>query len=357
MHTRPSRVYAIRAPYRRASESEYDAVAVNRTEAMNAPTSCVPRSPTRGLMLRTGNRTIPLIAKCEFYGPTGSHKDRESRALVREAKMRGKAGVCCASTGNLARSLSYFARLAGIDCHVWLNPGSCSPATRVWLETTGCVCHDADGPLNALYEASNRYASAHRLLNGNPGQSRLKLDANAEIVEELLTQHPRITEVFTAINNGTHALGLVQGIRRSGKDIVVNAAHTQAPLCSSIAGFLRKEDPDALLAAVRDGRLILHKTAQSEILEAGRMMVDAGYHVEPAVWAAVAAAVRSNRLGPGCALILTGAATNKLDEYLAVIGASEVDARAGAATAKITRPASFRSGADEIQRARRPEQR
>ena len=57
-----------------------------------------------------------LWAKCEMQNPTGSFKDRGSVIEIAKALELGKSGVVCASTGNMAASLSAYAARAGFRC-------------------------------------------------------------------------------------------------------------------------------------------------------------------------------------------------------------------------------------------------
>ena len=59
--------------------------------------------------------------KLEILNPTGSHKDRESLALLKEAKRKKIKHIGCASTGNLAISLSFFSKIYKIKSHIWLR--------------------------------------------------------------------------------------------------------------------------------------------------------------------------------------------------------------------------------------------
>ena len=59
--------------------------------------------------------------KLEILNPTGSHKDRESLKLIKEAKKKNFKSIGCASTGNLAISLSFFAKIYKIKSIIWLQ--------------------------------------------------------------------------------------------------------------------------------------------------------------------------------------------------------------------------------------------
>ena len=74
------------------------------------------------------NRNTPLIfskkisrhfgkniwLKLEIYNSTGCHKDRECELMVSDAKKKGYSTVGCASTGNLAISLAFYAKKNGL---------------------------------------------------------------------------------------------------------------------------------------------------------------------------------------------------------------------------------------------------
>lgn len=62
--------------------------------------------------------TCEVWAKCESQNPTGSFKDRGSVIEVTKAKELGKAGIVCASTGNMAASLAAYAARYTLKCIV-----------------------------------------------------------------------------------------------------------------------------------------------------------------------------------------------------------------------------------------------
>jgi len=59
-----------------------------------------------------------LWAKCESQNPTGSFKDRGSVIEIAKALELEKKGVVCASTGNMAASLSAYAARFNLECKV-----------------------------------------------------------------------------------------------------------------------------------------------------------------------------------------------------------------------------------------------
>ncbi|PIX68946.1 threonine synthase, partial [Candidatus Roizmanbacteria bacterium CG_4_10_14_3_um_filter_39_13] len=59
-----------------------------------------------------------LWAKAEYQNPTGSFKDRGSVFEIAAAIKQRKKGVVCASTGNMAASLSAYAARSNLACFV-----------------------------------------------------------------------------------------------------------------------------------------------------------------------------------------------------------------------------------------------
>ncbi len=65
-----------------------------------------------------------LYVKYEGANPTGAFKDRGTMVEITKALEMGKKAVCCASTGNMAASVSAFASKAGLPCYVIVPEGT-----------------------------------------------------------------------------------------------------------------------------------------------------------------------------------------------------------------------------------------
>ena len=72
---------------------------------------------------------IDLYFKLESQNPTGSFKDRGSALELSVAKEMNVAGICVASTGNMAASCACYAASAGIPCYVFIPEGT--PASKL----------------------------------------------------------------------------------------------------------------------------------------------------------------------------------------------------------------------------------
>ncbi|MFH1188176.1 MAG: pyridoxal-phosphate dependent enzyme, partial [bacterium] len=65
-----------------------------------------------------------LFIKVEGANPTGVFKDRGSLVELTKAKELNAKAVCCASTGNMAASVSAYAAAAGLPCYVLIPEGT-----------------------------------------------------------------------------------------------------------------------------------------------------------------------------------------------------------------------------------------
>ncbi len=65
-----------------------------------------------------------LYIKYEGANPTGAFKDRGTMVEITKALEMGKKAVCCASTGNMAASVSAYASKAKLPCYVIVPEGT-----------------------------------------------------------------------------------------------------------------------------------------------------------------------------------------------------------------------------------------
>jgi threonine synthase len=209
---------------------------------------------------------VEVWLKLECANPTGSHKDRESALLIRACTALGHSKVGCASTGNLAISLSYYAKLAGIECHVWVSPHTSRPELDRWLRTFGAIVHSCEGKLTELYKVSNAMMERSGTFNGNPGVSDAKLEGNRQIGREITAARPRFDWIICPINNGSHFIGVAQGV--SGTHARMVGVYSYSVAAHSIQGFHAAEGLERIHQAVtQSGGCLIEAT--DEDLENG----------------------------------------------------------------------------------------
>jgi len=186
--------------------------------------------------------------KVEIWNPTGSHKDRESLKIMEECKRRGIHNIGCASTGNFAVSLAYYAKMSGLKCHVWLSSERVKPAVLNFLHAFSAEIETLDVDLDKLYARSAEEMKRLNVYNVNPGRCPAKIAGNVEIGQEIIEQLKGVNAVVCCVNNGTHLLGIAEGIRGSGAHIIGVYSHSR--FASSVRGFNQAEGSDKIQEAV-----------------------------------------------------------------------------------------------------------
>jgi cysteine synthase A len=95
--------------------------------ALDSVTEAIGRTPLVGLRRVTSGVRPPVYLKLEWYGPTGSLKDRIYLHMFNEAERRGTLGpgmhVLECSTGNAGTACAFVAAVKGYPCTVVMPEG------------------------------------------------------------------------------------------------------------------------------------------------------------------------------------------------------------------------------------------
>lgn len=173
--------------------------------------------------------------KLEILNPTGSHKDRESFRMIKDAKKKGFRSIGCASTGNLALSLAFFSRINKIKCNIWLLKKNADINFIDLLKNLGAKINLSKSKnLKKLYDESNIIMKKRKIFNANPNNSLSKIRANTDIIHEIHKQAKEIDTFATCVNNGSHFLGINNGLKKKDKLIGV---FSRSKLAKSINTF------------------------------------------------------------------------------------------------------------------------
>jgi threonine synthase len=256
-----------------------------------------------------------LYLKHEGHNPTGSFKDRGMTVGMTQAQRVGARAVACASTGNTAASLAAYAAQAGIPALVLVPAGRIAlgklAQTLAYGARTLSVRGDFDTCLRLLDEASQSLG-VYLLNSINP----FRLEGQKTIVLELLQQLQwKVPDwiVLPAGNLGNLSAfgkalteardwGLIDRLPR----LAAVQAEGAAPFArgfaegfrtrhrvkaETIATAIRIGDPaswDRGAAAIRQTDGVVLAVPDQEILEAKRVIDQAGVGCEPASAASVA---------------------------------------------------------------------
>ena len=287
-----------------------------------------------------------LLLKNETQNPTWSFKDRGSLACIFMAREMEEKATATISTGNMGHSIAAYAARAGIKALVFVP--EFAPKEKLMAMTMhGATVFKVQAPDYALMKKTVLGLAKEfnlRIVSGN-GPIRAegyKLTA-FEMHEQLRGEVPDYLAVPTSACG--HIRGLFKGYRelraaglinRLPRMIVVQAANN-SPIVTAIKRGLKQVVPFSNFHTVAEaittgnpmgGDEIIAKAAQygwladdvteAEILEAQRVLAQAGYFVEPAT-ATTLYAVRklraAGRIAPGATvvLMLTGAGLKDLD--------------------------------------------
>lgn len=256
-----------------------------------------------------------LMVKHEGMNPTGSFKDRGMTVAMSQAKRAGARAVACASTGNTSASLAAYAALAGLRGLVLIPAGKISMGklaqTMAHGATTLAVRGDFDDCLALLREASDALG-VYVVNSVNP----FRLAGQRTIVFEMLQQlewdapdwivlpagNLGNTSAFGAALEVAHGIGLITRIPR----LAAIQASGAAPFAKAFADGFRSHltvHPETIATAIRIGAPaswdraikairatngVVAAVTDEEILEAKKVVDEAGVGCEPASAASVA---------------------------------------------------------------------
>lgn len=256
-----------------------------------------------------------LLIKHEGMNPTGSFKDRGMTVAMTQARRAGARAVACASTGNTSASLAAYAALAGLKGLVLVPAGKISTGklaqTMAHGATTLAVRGDFDDCLRVLREAS--LALGVYVVNSvNPfrlaGQRTIvyemleQLDWNAPDWIVLPAGNLGNTSAFGAALVEAHRIGLISKIPR----LAAIQASGAAPFAQAfddgfkshptvhpetIATAIRIGAPaswDRAIKAIRATDGMVLAVSDEEILQAKKVVDEAGVGCEPASAASIA---------------------------------------------------------------------
>jgi len=230
---------------------------------------------------------VDVYGKIETVNPTGSHKDRESLQVISEVRKCGYRGVGCASTGNAAISLAAYSYMNGVPCHIYVSE-RISRERLALIKTFLPVIKRVKGGYAEAIELSNEEMEKSGIYNANPGKCQAKIVGNSFIGKEIAGEI-KPDFVICPTNNGTHLIGVWEGLKETGlKPRMVAAVAEETKIADSIHGFHKLEEPK-LSAALRESNGPIIKVTDHEIGEATALLLKEGIIAEPASAASVAA--------------------------------------------------------------------
>lgn len=266
-----------------------------------------------------------LWAKCEYQNPTGSFKDRGSVVEILEALRLKKKGVVCASTGNMAASLSAFAAKVSIACIV-VVPKNTPVGKLQQALAAGAKLVQVDGSYDACVGKAEEIAKKKNYLLC--GDYEIRRIGQATIGEELAKSDIEIDGFVCPVGNGTVGSAIARGfatykkypkfigVQGRGADPLTIAFNTFfSPILpiknpTTVASAMNVGNPldgELTLAWVRKTNGEMLSVTDEEILAAQKLLATTeGLYVETAAAATIAGLKKLKNKKQNLVVILTG---------------------------------------------------
>jgi threonine synthase len=185
------------------------------------PNSNYYRYEVGGTKLIGAHNSENLTLKLEIENPTRSFKDRGSVVEIAKAKEYGYGKVVCASTGNMAYSIAYYAKLAGITSKIYVSKNANRDKIAEIRST-----HDADivrvnGDFTKAQARAEAYARRNRVFL--TGDYCYRKEGQKTVAYEIIHALPETTHIIVPVGNATlftaifKALKEMQAIRKMTK--------------------------------------------------------------------------------------------------------------------------------------------
>lgn len=149
-----------------------------------------------------------LWAKCEFLNPTGSFKDRGSVVEISKAVELGKNGIVCASTGNMAASLSAYAAKTNLECIV-VVPAKTPESKLQQALVCGAKLKKVKGSYDECVSVAEKIAKDKDYFLC--GDYVIRREGQKTIGWELAQSKVNIDSIVVPVGNGTLGVAVMKG--------------------------------------------------------------------------------------------------------------------------------------------------
>ncbi len=160
--------------------------------------------------------------KLETENPSHSFKDRGSVIEVGKAYEYGFGSIVCASTGNMAYSVAYYAKLYGIKAKIFISDNASIDKVRDIRDT-----HDADitrvnGDFNKAQKLAERYSAKHNAFLA--GDYCYRKEGQKTIAYEILLSMRNVNSIIVPVGNATLLTGMFKAIEELKADRRISEA-------------------------------------------------------------------------------------------------------------------------------------
>jgi threonine synthase len=164
-------------------------------------------------LIKSSSKNIFL--KLEIENPTKSFKDRGSIVEVSKAIEYGKDEMAVASTGNMAYSIAYYAKIAGLKVKAFISTGANRDKIRD-IRSEGDASMDfVDGDFTKAQRLAIRYAKKTGAFLA--GDYCYRKEGQKTVAYEIIEQMPGVTHIVVPVGNATLISGMFKGLKEMKK--------------------------------------------------------------------------------------------------------------------------------------------
>ena len=273
-----------------------------------------------------------IWAKAEYQNPTGSFKDRGSIVEVKEALKQKKSGVICASTGNMAASISAYATKAKLNCIVVVPENTPENKLRQAL-VCGAKLIKVNGNYDVCVKKAREIAEKENLLLC--GDYALRRFGQRTIGKELAQSKINFDVFIVPVGNGTLGCAISEGftdkekfpmfigVQGQGSDPIYNAWKNKSKIIpidnpKTIASAMKVGNPldgNLTLKWIKKTNGVMLSVSNKEIVNAQKLLAkQEGINIETSA-ASTLAAFWQNKINTKLkiVLILTGSGLKEMN--------------------------------------------
>lgn len=187
-----------------------------------------------------------LYAKCDFYMPTLSFKDRGAVALVALAKKIGVSSVVADSSGNAGTAIAAYAARAGIECTVFV-PQNTSDKKIAQIVAHGADIVKVEGTREDTAQAAINFVKSTKSFYASHVFNPFFYEGTKTYFFELYEQLGKMPDgVIVPVGNGTLLLGAYRAFEQMIKWGIISKMPTiyavQAENCAPIYKSFTKNE-------------------------------------------------------------------------------------------------------------------
>lgn len=142
-----------------------------------------------------------VFLKLETENPTRSFKDRGSVVEVSKALEYGKKEIALASTGNMAYSVAYYAKLAGLKVKAFISAGANRDKVRDIRGVGDASIDKVNGDFTKAQMLAIRYARRSGAFLA--GDYCYRKEGQKTMTYEIIDQMPGVTHIVVPVGNAT----------------------------------------------------------------------------------------------------------------------------------------------------------